>query len=315
MPLDPDARALMDMIKASGRPPIDMMAPPEARQAYQKASQIFSPDKPEMGELRDLAADGPNGPIPLRLYRGKGAPAGALPTLIYLHGGGFTIGDLDTHDYVCRKFANDARCVVVSVDYRLAPEHKYPKPVEDCLAAARWIAAHAGELGVDATKIAVGGDSAGGNLSAVLTLDARDNGGPQYVFQMLLYPGVDATMRHASYKTVGDDVPLTAKTTRYFLDHYVAKDSDALDWRVSPLRATSFANLPPAFVLTVRYDPLCDEGRDYARALDEAGVRVWAVDLNDQVHGFLTNGKAIRQAEMTLDMAVAALRYGFQIAR
>ncbi len=314
MAFDPDARNLIELVKASGRPPIDTMTPAEAREAYQRASQLFSPDRPEMAELRDLAAEGPDGPIGLRLYRGKGAPVEAAAALVYLHGGGWTIGDLDTHDYVCRKFANDARCVVISVDYRLAPEHKHPKPLEDCIAAARWIAANAGALGIDAGKLAIGGDSAGGNLSAVLTLIAREGGAPKFVFQMLLYPAVDATMRHASYKTIPDDVPLTEKTTRYFLDHYINGEADKLDWRVSPLRAGSFENLPPAFVLTARHDPLCDEGRDYAQALEKAGVRVWSVDLNDQVHGFLTNGKMIRAADMALDMASAALRYGFLIA-
>lgn len=315
MPIDPDAQNLLEMLKAAGRPPLYTVTPAEGRIAYLAGRALLEPPLPDVAEVRELAAPGAGGPIPLRLYRGKGVAAGPAPALIFAHGGGWVIGDRDSHDYVCRKFANDAGCVVVSIDYRLAPEHKFPAAIDDSLAAARYIADQAQALGVDPKRLAVGGDSAGGNISAVLALMARDGVAPAIVHQSLLYPAVDMGMTMASFNRIPEDYPLSPKVARWFRDQYVRNDKDCADWRASPLLASSHKGLASAFVLTARHDPLCDEGRAYAEKLEAAGVRVWHLDMNDQLHGFLTWGKVVRAADAALEMAAAALRYAFATAK
>ena len=315
MQIDPDAQKLLAMLKAAGRPPLTTLTPPEARVAYLAGRALLQPDLPDVGEMRDLEAPGPHGPVPLRLYRGKNAPAGPLPALVFMHGGGWVIGDRDTHDYVCRKFANDVGCIVVSVDYRMGPEHKFPVAVEDSLAALRFVAQESKSLDVDASRLAVGGDSAGGNLSAVLALTARDGAAPPVVFQLLLYPAVDMEMNAPSFARIPEDYPLSPSVSHWFRDHYLRDAKDRQDWRASPLHAASHAGVAPAFVLTAHHDPLCDESAAYAQKLGEAGVRVWKLDMNDQLHGFLTWGKIVRAADAALEMAGAALRYAFATAK
>lgn len=316
MKIDPDAQTVMDVMKASGRPKFDALSAQEARAAYRQARKALSPDPIDVADWRDLEAPGPHGPIPLRFYRGVGAPQTDAPCLIYIHGGGYVIGDRDTHDHVCRKFANESRAAVVSVDYRLAPEHKFPAPVEDCAAAARWIASQAASLGIDAKRLAIGGDSAGGNLSAVLALISRNGDGPAYVYQVLLYPGTNLALEYKSDTGVGAnaDLPLTNSLVTWFHDHYLASHADGTDWRASAAQATSHEGLPPAFVLTAHHDPIGDDGRAYAEKLKAAGVRVWHLDMSDQVHGFLTMGKVIRAADSVLEMCGAALRYAYATA-
>src|SRR5262249_27090428 len=190
--LDPDAQRVLDLIRESGRPPYETLTPSEAREFYRAGRRILQPDPPEVAEVRNIKAPGPQSEIPLRLYRGIGTARGAaLPALVYFHGGGWVIGDLGTHHGVCRLIANAKRCAVISVDYRLAPEHKFPAAVDDALGATEWIAAHGGALGIDPSRLAVGGDSAGGNLAAAVALAARDRGGPRLRFQLLLYPATD----------------------------------------------------------------------------------------------------------------------------
>ena len=313
MKMDPDARNVIELIKASGRPALNTMSPPEARQAYRDARKGVQPVLPDVAELRELSAPGPRGPIPMRLYRGIKAPAANSPVMIFIHGGGWVIGDLDTHDYPCRKLANEAHCTVIAIDYGLSPEQKFPHAVDDCTAAARWIVAQAKNLGIDPKNIVIGGDSAGGNLSAVISLISRDDPAsmPPLLMQVLFYPGADMTMRHKSFETAALDLPLTTPLVRWFRDQYLRNEKDQLDWRASPLRAEFHANLPTAFVVTARFDPLCDEGREYAQKLEAAGVRVWHLDLSDQVHGFITMGKLIRAADPCLEMAASAMRYAF----
>ena len=311
MPLDVHAAKVLEMIRLSGRPPYETLAPAEARQFSRNARAVLAPEPPEMGAVRDIKI-GEGGAIPARLYRPLGsAPNAALPALIYFHGGGWVIGDLDTHDVVCRQIANGSGGAVVSVDYRLAPEHKFPAAVEDAIAATAWIAAHGATLGIDTARLAVGGDSAGGNLAAVVALDARDRDGPKLIQQTLIYPATESTMSHPSHERFAEGLLLTRPTMKWFLGHYLRSAEDLADWRVSPLRATSLADLPPALVLTAGYDPLCDEGEDYAARLAAAGVPVTRVRVEGMIHGFLTMGKLIPAANEAVAMIAAALKIAF----
>jgi acetyl esterase len=309
MPIDPDAQRVLDLVREAGRPPYESLPVEEARRLYLAGRTVLQPEPPEVAETRDLTCPGPaGGEIRLRAYRGVGAPETA-PCLVFYHGGGWVIGDLDSHDVPCRAIANGAACRVISVDYRLAPEHKFPAAFEDAAAALRFVAREAPRLGVDPVRIAVGGDSAGGNLAAAVSLLARDDAAtPAPVFQLLIYPAVDLAMTAASYQRITEGVPLTANTARWFRDHYLATMDDATDWRASPLRAPSLKGLPPALVLTVGLDPLCDEGIAYARRLDEDGVRVAHLHFADQIHGALTMGRFIRASDLIVDVAAAALR-------
>jgi acetyl esterase len=316
MTMDADAQKVLDMMKAAGRPTLDKLTPPEGRAAYRQARKAMSPDPIDVADWRDLEAPSARGPIPLRFYRGRGAPQTNTPCLIFIHGGGYVIGDLDTHDHVCRKLANESAGAVISIDYRLAPEHGFPIPVEDCAAAARWIHSQASALGIDAGRLAIGGDSAGGNLSAVMCLMSRNGDGPRYVFQALLYPGTNLNIDYAPDKGVGanPDLPLTNTLTNWFHNQYVPNRADRADWRASAFHAKDHSGLPPAFVLTAHYDPIGEDGAAYAKKLQAAGVRVWHLDMSDQIHGFLTMGRVVRAADTALEMCGAALRYAYATA-
>ena len=309
MILDPDAQCVLDLIKAAGRPPFNTLTPAEARAFFAAGRTIMQPDPPDVAEIRNLEAPGPNGPVKLRLYRAIGSTAGtALPVLIYYHGGGWVLGDLESHDQACRAIANAAGCCVVAVDYRLAPELKFPGAISDSAAATRWILANAAPLGIDPARAAVGGDSAGGNIAAVMALMARDAYLPPIACQLLIYPVTDMGMGHESYQRIIEGYPLVASTMKWFIDHYLASPADIADWRASPLRAASLAGVAPALVVTCAHDPLCDEGADYARRLDREGVAVTHLHYNDQMHGFLTMGKLIRASQSLIDMMAVALR-------
>jgi acetyl esterase len=306
MPLDPDAEILLEMVRAANRPSFETVGAAEARPLFNAGRKVLAPDPMPVAELRDLAIPGPGGPIPARLYRA--AASGILPVLVFFHGGGWVVGDIETHDTVCRHLANRAECAVVSVDYRLAPEHKFPAAVEDAFAATGWVADNAARLGLDPDRLAVGGDSAGGNLAAVVSLMARDAGAPRICHQLLIYPATEAAMRHESVARFAEGYVLTRSTMRWFYEQYLRTSEDAADWRVSPLAAPDLARLPPALVLTAGYDPLCDEGDAYAERLAATGVRVQHRRFAGQIHGFATNGKIIRAAETALDEAAAALK-------
>jgi acetyl esterase len=306
MPLDPDAEILLEMVRAANRPAFETIGAAEARLLFNAGRKVLAPDPMPVAETRDLAIPGPGGPIPARLYRATAT--GNLPVLVFFHGGGWVVGDIESHDTGCRHLGNRAECAVVSVDYRLAPEHKFPAAVEDCLAATAWVAGNAASLGVDAGRLAVGGDSAGGNLAAVVSLLARDHGTPRIGHQLLIYPATDAAMRHDSMARFAEGYVLTRATMRWFYEQYLSAPADAADWQASPLAAPDLSGLPPAFVLTAGYDPLCDEGDAYAARLAAAGVAVTHRRFAGQVHGFALNGKIIRAAETALDEAAAALR-------
>ncbi|HEY4249718.1 MAG TPA: alpha/beta hydrolase [Roseomonas sp.] len=308
-PAHPDVEALMAVIRAAGRPPYETLSPVEARRLYAAGRAALQPPPQPVAEARDLMAE----TVPLRLYRGDGTAAAAvLPCLLYLHGGGWVFGDLDTHDGVCRRLANDARCCVIAVDYRLAPEHPFPAAIDDAATALRWVAQHAATLRIDATRIAVGGDSAGGNLAAVLALMGRDGLLPRSVFQALLYPATDLGMATDSYARITEGLPLTAATMRWFVDFYAPDAASRADWRASPLRAPSLRGLPPALVLSCGLDPLCDDARLYARRLADDGVRVTALHLGDQLHGLLTMSRFIGIADGVMGFIAAALSDAWQ---
>ncbi len=242
--------------------------------------------------------------------------------LVYFHGGGWVIGDLDTHDTLCRQLANGAACAVVAVDYRMGPEHRFPAAVDDCVAATRWVRREAARLGLDASRMAVGGDSAGGNLAAVVAIAERDaldvdvHAGVDasnlpLKFQLLIYPATDMRRGQASHTTNGQGYLLTRDTISYFHDHYIADPADDLDWRASPLLHPDLSKLPPALVLTAGYDPLRDEGLQYAQRLSEAGNRATLIQFERQIHGFVPMGKVLDEANTAVLMCAAALRQEF----
>lgn len=315
MPLDPGAQRVLELIKEIGRPPLHTLSPAEAREASAKSRPVLQPDPPEVAEVENLTCPGPAGAVPLRRYRGLGTdPKAALPCLFFMHGGGWVIGDLDSHDQVCRALANYAGCCVIAVDYRLAPEHPFPAAVEDCAAALRFVAAHAAALRIDSGRIAVGGDSAGGNLSAVLALMGRDGDVPAPCFQLLLYPATDMAGFRPAHQRFTEGYPLTTETMRWFINHYVRDAAQRLDWRASPLRATTLAGVAPAFVMTCGHDPLVDEGIAYAKRLEGEGVSVIHLHVADQMHAYLTMGKFITASDLTLRQAAAALRHHWAMA-
>ncbi|SNS95393.1 acetyl esterase [Noviherbaspirillum humi] len=307
--LDPDAKALLDFIASKNLPSYHTLPVAEARAYYRDRRQFSQPDAPEVGAVDDLPIDGPGGRLMLRRYRPLGsAPDAALPLLVYYHGGGHTIGDLETHDTLCRQLCNQSGWSVLAVDYRLGPEHRFPAAVEDSWAALQWAQANAATLGIDPDRIAVGGDSAGGNLAAVMALMARDAGAPKLVFQLLVYPATDLHYATPSHAANGQGYLLTRDVIDYFTRAYVGPEADLDDWRLSPALASDFHNLPPALVLTAGYDPLHDEGRDYADKLHTAGNRVEYVDYPGQIHGFLPMGRVIRQANEAVAVCARALR-------
>ncbi|MDJ0785366.1 MAG: alpha/beta hydrolase [Myxococcota bacterium] len=315
MPLDPQLQSIVDaMAQNPDARPTHELEPAEAREGYRALADLFGPGA-EVGKISDRRIPGPAGDIPVRVYEPAGT--GPFPILVFYHGGGFVIGDLDTHDKECRALCNGGACLVVAVDYRLAPEHRFPAAVEDAVAALEWVAAEGASLGGDPSRLAVGGDSAGGNLSAVVAQHARNRRGPALRFQLLVYPTVQldcAGERFASRKENAAGPFLMHETINYFMGHYIGDaDEQALmaDPRISPIRADSFEGLPPALVVTAELDPLRDEGEAYARALEKAGVPVTLRRYDGMAHVFFQLSPAIGAATSLLDEAGEALRRAF----
>ncbi len=307
--LDPQARALLDLMIEKGVPPVHTLEPAEARRLYLERRFFTQPDPPALAEVKDLLAGG----VPARLYRAQAhQPARAQPVLVYFHGGGWTIGDRDTHDVLCRQLALLANCAVLSVDYRMGPEHRFPAAVDDCVAATRWLQAQAGELGLDMTCLAVGGDSAGGNLAAVVCLALRDAGHALPAFQLLIYPATDMRAVAPSHTRNAQGYLLTADSIQWYRAQYIEHEHQWSDWRASPLLADSHADLPPALVLTAGFDPLRDEGRQYADALSAAGVPTQYICFEPQIHGFVPMGRVLDEARTAVDLCAAALRQAWQ---
>jgi acetyl esterase len=298
--LDPDAAAVFKAFQEAGRPPYETVSPAEARELYLKGRFVSNPEPPELASVEPLTIPSPAGSIPARIYTPtKLRKAGDLaPGLVFFHGGGWVIGDLDSHDVVCRKLADEGELMVVSVDYRLAPEHKFPAAVDDAIASTKWIAENAKQFDIDASRLMVGGDSAGGNLAAVVAISARDGNGPDIAGQVLIYPAIDFAMTHPSHKEPETSILLTHSVILWFRDHYLNGAADVGDWRASPARAGTLIGLPPAYVLTAGADPLRDEGDEYARRLKEAGVAVTHRTFPGQFHGFFTMGKLLQQANV-----------------
>ena len=287
MPVDPGVRQLLDLLEAMQRPTLASGTPQDGRRSFRALTVDFERPggKPPVGAVEDVELPGPAGPLPARVYRPEAA-AGALPTIVYFHGGGWVIGDLDTHDDQCRRICSATNAVVLSVGYRLAPEHPFPAAPDDCLAATRWAAEHVAELGGDAGRIAVAGDSAGGNLAAVVAQAARDAGGPPLAAQLLIYPGVDFS--GSGYPSRDENATgyfLTREDMEWFAGHYVA-EPHRTDPRASPILADDLSGLPPAVVVTAEFDPLRDEGEAYADALERAGVTVVRRRYGGLIHGF-----------------------------
>jgi acetyl esterase len=298
--LDPDAAAVYKAFQEAGRPPYENGTPAEARELYLKGRVVSNPEPPELAEVEPLSIPAPHGAIPARIYTPKNLRKadGAAPCLVFYHGGGWVIGDLDSHDVVCRKLAHEGELIVISVDYRLAPEHKFPAAVDDAISAAKWVAANANALGIDTQRLMVGGDSAGGNLAAVVALAARDGDGPAIAGQVLIYPATDFAMTHPSHREPETSILLTHSVIKWFCNHYLSGAADIHDWRASPARAKTLVGLPPAYVLTAGGDPLRDEGDEYAARLEQAGVPVTYKHFPGQFHGFFTMGKLLNQANV-----------------
>jgi acetyl esterase len=303
VPLDPQAQVIIDQIESLGFGGFTDDTDPVAMRALMDAVAVPSPT--EIASVEDREIPGPRGDIPVRIYR----PAGDAPkpAIVYAHGGGWVLGSLRTHDDVCRGLAAGVDAVVVSVDYRLAPEHRYPGAVEDYLAAVAWTHAHATELGADPTRIAVAGDSAGGNLAAIAAQHARLVG-PPLRFQLLVYPVTDHEFVSVSMEENAVGYYLTRDMMRWFYDLYLNDPAEGAEPMVSPLRAADLTGLAPAFVITAEYDPLRDQGRGYAEAMRDAGNAVTATTYDGMFHGFFTMSALIDRAKVAFDDAIAALR-------
>jgi acetyl esterase len=306
MPLDPQAKLLIEQMEALGLPPTEERTVEQARE-LSRQRRLTRPELSEpVARVEDRRIPGPHGEIPVRIYWPEGA--GPFPVLVYFHGGGWVICDLDSHDGVCRSLTRRAGCLTASIDYRLAPEHKFPVPAEDCYAATRWVAANVGGLGGDPSRLAVGGDSAGGNLAAVVAQMARDRGGPPLAFQLLVYPVTNHDFETVSYRDNADGYMLTRAAMGWYWSHYLSDPTDGRQPYASPLQASDLGGLPPALVITAEFDPLRDEGEAYGSRLRDAGVAATVHRYDGMIHGFFSMAAMLTQAEAAVNEAASALR-------
>ncbi|MEK6302867.1 MAG: alpha/beta hydrolase [Acidobacteriota bacterium] len=309
MPLDPQAKALLELMAASGAPPLGAGSVADARQGIAAFAQLGGEPEP-VAHIEDRQIPSPDQAIPVRIYTPEGR--GPFPVLVYFHGGGWVLCNLDTHDPLCRSLANAAECVVVSVDYRLAPEHKFPAAAEDCYAATQWVMNNAASINGDAHRVAIGGDSAGGNLSAVVALMARDRGAQAPVFQLLIYPATEHYLAdYPSSRENADGYFLTRDDMEWFWNHYLNNEAETDNPYASPLRAASLIGLPAALVITAEFDPLRDEGEFYAARLQESGVATRLVRYDGMIHGFLSMAGVLAQGREGIGLAAGGLRSAF----
>jgi acetyl esterase len=314
MAVTPEVRGFLNMIALADAVPVDELTPEEFRENYARMASMMA--KEDVASATDMSVLTPDGDVPVRVYvpAGPAGPAGPHPVLVYMHGGGWCIGSVETHDNTCRSLANGADVVVVSVDYRLAPENPYPAGLDDCLAAVRWVVDNAGSLGVDASRLAIGGDSAGGNLAALAAMRLRDTG-PAIAFQLLVYPATDLAMTCPSIDENGEGYFLTKEAMIWFGRNYLCGTdgvprAELADPRVSPhyVERDALVGLPPAFVITAEYDPLRDEGELYCEALRAAGVDASVTRYDGVIHGFFQIPDVIPAGKVAIDDACAALR-------
>jgi acetyl esterase len=308
MPLDPQVEFVLAQIEQLGLKSFTEASPPEARRLFEAATPAGAGEA--VAAVEDRVVPGPAGEVPVRVYTPD--TQGPHPALVFFHGGGFVIGSIGTHDATCRALTNSARCVVVSVDYRLAPEHPFPAAPEDCYAAASWVAKNAAELGVDGERVAVGGDSAGGNLAAVVAQLARERGHPRLVHQLLIYPVTNHSFETKSYAENAEGYLLEREMMRWFWNHYLANELDGADPKASPLRGTDLSGLAPATVLTAEFDPLRDEGEAYAERLREAGVPTVHTRYRGMIHGFFGMTDALDAAKAAVAQAGGELRKAYR---
>jgi acetyl esterase len=306
MPLDPQAQQVLEQIAALGLPPNHLVSPSQARINMKSRPRAAGP---EVAKVEDRLIPGPGVEIPVRIYTPTGA--GPFPILVWFHGGGWVVGDLETADATARHLTVGASCVVVSVDYRLAPETKFPGAADDCYAATVWAAQQAARINGDANRIAVGGDSSGGNLAAAVSLMARDRSGPPIVFQLLVYPVTARDFETPSYRQNAEGYGLSLDSMRWYWDHYLQHPADASNPYAAPLVAQALEGLPPALVITAEYDPLCDEGEAYARRLQAAGVRTTYSRYGGMTHGFFGMSAVLDKGKQALAEACTALRQTF----
>lgn len=306
MPLDEQAEAFLRQLDEAGGPPLNEMTPAEAREALAATVEETAGDPEPVGSITNRTIPGPLGDIPIRVYAPEGA--GLFPALVYFHGGGWVAGDLEMVDPLCTKLTRRAGAVVVSVDYRLAPEHKFPAPLTDCYSATQWVSDNAAELNVDPRRIAVGGDSSGGNLAAAVSVVARNSGTPDLAFQLLFYPVTNLDYETNSYRANGTGYFLTTDMMRWFWDHYLESEDIGRDIRASPLLVEDASGLPPTFVVTAEFDPLRDEGEAYAELLREAGNDVTVKRYDGQIHGFVTRSGIMDKGKQAIEDAATQMR-------
>ena len=309
MPLDPQVVAVLDKIRAAGNPEYWQMTPGQAREWHVRKAGILDIKPVAVGETTDRGIPGPHGPVPVRIYK-PAAAAPALPVLVWLHGGGHVVGSLESYDAICRMFCVNVGCIVVSVDYRLAPEHRFPAGVDDSFAALQWAVAHAAGIGGDPANVAIAGDSAGGNLAAVCAILARDQA-LSLVFQLLVYPRTAADEELPSHYQFAEGHLLTRRTIFWFHEHYRASDADRNDFRYAPLIHPDLSGLAPALIIVGEYDPLRDDGVAYAVALRRAGNAVKLSHYDGMIHPFFSMGGAIDAGRRAHVEAATALRHAF----
>jgi len=308
MPLDPLLKSFLDHVAAEAGPKMWEMDPPAAREALAQLMAFAGPKDVPIGKVSNIAIPGPAGDIPARVYTPVAAGGEPLPALIFFHGGGFVIGSVDTHDGLARMLANGSGCRVISVEYRLSPEHRFPAAVEDAFAATSWIEKSAAQLGIDANRLAIGGDSAGGNLAAVVTHLARDAGAPRLAFQMLLFPVTHFGADTVSKREFAEGYFLEAKGMEWFGAHYMGPEPDLHHPHASPLLNDKLNGLPPAYVMVAGFDPLHDEGVEYAEKLRKAGIAVTIDDYPELVHDFIYLVGVLPQASEAMNKAAKALK-------
>jgi len=308
MTQNPQLQGLLELIHGNDAPPAGSAGPEVARQGYIALHSMVDPTDVPIGKVEDMSFKHAKVDVPVRVYTPVAAPGGALPCLIFFHGGGFVIGDLESHDALCRQLANDSGCRVVAVDYRLAPEHPFPAAVDDAYAAVQWVEVQAGNLGIDANRIGVAGDSAGGNLAAVVSQMSAKLNGPKISIQLLIYPGVHSGGDMPSITENGKGFMLEKATLDWFGSCYVPEGVDTTDPRLSPLLAEDVSGLPPAYIVTAEFDPLRDEGKAYADRLESAGVSVTHMHYDDMIHGFFNMTKLVEEGREAVKDAGKALK-------